>query len=66
MVQVVSIEDVTIKLGEGVFHENDVRGAGGEMELLAWASAHFSLSRNRGKGGSRFLLDKLFRRDMAP
>ena len=47
MVHVVSMDDVTIRLGEGAFQEKDVRGAGGERELLACARAHFSLSTNR-------------------
>ena len=28
MVHVVSMEEVTMRFGDGVFHENDVRGAG--------------------------------------
>jgi hypothetical protein len=28
MVQVVSMEEVTIRFGEGAFHENEVNGAG--------------------------------------
>lgn len=31
---VVSIEEVTIKFGEGAFHENEVNGAGGEVVFL--------------------------------
>lgn len=44
MVQVVSMEEVTMRLGEGVFHENEVSGAGGDLVFFEWARTLFSLS----------------------
>lgn len=34
MVQVVSMDEVTIRFGDGVFHEKEVNGAGGEVVFL--------------------------------
>lgn len=51
MVHVVSMEDVTMRFGDGAFQEKDVRGAGGDTELFACASAHFSRSTYRGAAG---------------
>jgi hypothetical protein len=34
IVQVVSIDEVTISEGEGTFQLNDVSGAGGDVELF--------------------------------
>lgn len=42
IVHVVSMLEVTMRLGDGVFHEKDVRGAGGLLVFLECASTLFS------------------------
>jgi hypothetical protein len=47
IVQVVSMLDVTMRFGEGVFHEKEVSGAGGLFVFLECAKTLFS---RRAKG----------------